>query len=238
VRVAASPRSSRSSATLDRWLESLGRRWRPRSASRRGRVDLGDFGRRLPSLDRDEISVYDVLVRRFLRPRGAAFAGRGLVLGLDAEPEWTDVLPADADVKVLHATGGFGRELAESENVDWVVLDRCLQRLPEMPLALDEVVGRLRPGAALVTLFTGIARTEPGERRPLWSVAAYAARRLHDERRELERVEVEQFGNVTLALAWLYRLPADRLTDPEVAAVDPAYPVLVAVTASKRGRRG
>ena len=69
-------------------------------------------------------------------------------------------------------------------------------------------------------------------------MAPYAARRLHDERRELERVEVEQFGNVTLALAWLYRLPADRLTDPELAAVDPAYPVLVAVTASKRGWRG
>jgi hypothetical protein len=213
-------------------------RWHARTPPGRGRVELGDFGRRLPSLDRDEVSVYDVLVRRFLRPRRAAFAGRGLVLGLDAEPEWMDAFPADADVKVLHATGGFGRELAASENVDWVVLDRCLQRLPEMPRALEEVVGRLRPGAALVTLFTGIARAEPGERRPLWSVAPYAARRLHEERRELECVEVKKYGNVTLALAWIYRLPADRLTEPELATVDPAYPVLVAVTASKRGRRG
>src|SRR6185369_13002023 len=111
----------------------------------RGSLELGDFGRRLPSLDRDEVSVYDVLVRRFLRPRHAAFAGRGLVLGLDSEPEWMDAFPADAEIKVLHATGGFGRELAASENVDWVVLDRCLQRLPEMPLALAQVVGRLRP---------------------------------------------------------------------------------------------
>jgi hypothetical protein len=213
-------------------------RWHARTPPGRGRVELGDFGRRLPSLDRDEASLYDVLVRRFLGPRLPAFAGRGLVLGVDTEPEWTDVLPADADVKVLHATGGFGRELAASENVDWVVLDRCLQRLPEMALALEEVVGRLRPGAALVTLFTGIARAEPGECRPLWSVTPYAARRLHEERLELERVKVEQFGNVTLALAWIYRLPADRLTEPELAAVDPAYPVLVAVTASKRGRRG
>jgi hypothetical protein len=160
------------------------------------------------------------------------------VLSVDAEPEWQDALPAEADVKVLRATGGLGRELATAENVDWVVLDRCLQRLPEMAHALEEVVARLRPGAALVTLFTGIVRAEPGERRPLWSVAPYAARRLHDERLELERVEVEQFGNVTLALAWLYRLPADDLTERELATFDPAYPVLVGVTASRRGRRG
>ena len=64
-------------------------RWHARTPPGRGRVELGDFGRRLPSLDRDEVSVYDVLVRRFLRPRRAAFAGRGLVLGVDAEPEWT-----------------------------------------------------------------------------------------------------------------------------------------------------
>jgi hypothetical protein len=213
-------------------------RWHARTAPGRGRVERGDFGRRLPSLGRDEVSVYDVLVRRLLRPRLPAFAGRGLVLGVDAEPGWTDVLPADANVKVLRATGGLGRELAAAENADWVVLDRCLQRLPEMALALEEVVGRLRAGADLVTLCTGIARAEPGGRRPLWTVAPYAARRLHEERRELERVEVEQYGNVTLALAWLYRLPAKDLTERELAVVDPAYPLLVAVTSSRRGRPG
>ncbi len=96
----------------------------------------------------------------------------------------------------------------------------------------------LRPGAALVTFFTGIARAEPENRAPLWTVAPYAARRLHEECRDLERVAVEQYGNVTLALAWIYRLPADDLTERELATVDPAYPVLVAVTASKRGSRG
>ena len=215
----------------------LVQRWRARTAPPHGRVGLGDFGRRLPSLERDEVSVYDVLVRRFLRPRLGAFVAPGLVLGIDAEPGWTDVLPAAADVEVLPATGCSERELAAPASVDWVVLDRCLQWLPEMAVALEEVVGRLRPGAALVTFFTGIARAEPGERAPLWSVAPYAARRLHEECRELERVEVEQYGNVTLALAWIYRLPADDLTERELAAVDPAYPVLVAVTASKRGRR-
>ncbi len=213
-------------------------RWRTRSSSRRSRVELGDFGRHASSLDQNEVSVYDALVRRLLRPRLATLAGPGLVLGVDAEPGWTDVLPSAADVKVLLATGRFGRELGAAATVDWVVLDRCLQRLPELTIALEEVVGRLKPGAALITLFTGIARAEPGGRRPLWSVAPYAARRLHEERRELERVEVEQYGNVTLALAWIYRLPADDLTERELGTVDPAYPVLVGVTASRRGRRG
>lgn len=221
------PRSKR----VDRW-------WRAVAATRRGRIDVGDFGRRVPPLETERDSVYDALVRRFLRPRLAEFTAPGLVLGFDSEPGWTDVLPAAADVKVLGATGCSERELAAAASVDWVVLDRCLQWLPEMAVALEEVAGRLRPGAALVTFFTGIARTEPGERAPLWSAAPYAARRLHEERRGLERVEVEQHGNVILALAWIYRLPADDLTERELAAVDPAYPVLVAVTASKRGRRG
>jgi SAM-dependent methyltransferase len=204
----------------------------------RGRVELGDFGSRSPSLEHDEVSVYDALVRRFLHRRLARCAGTGLVLGVDAEPGWTDMLPPATDVEVVRATGGSGRELKGAANVDWVVLDRCLQRLPDMAPALEEVVGLLKPGAALITLFTGIARAEPNERRPLWSVAPYAARRLHDERGELECVEVEQYGNVTLALAWLYRLPAEDLTERELATVDSAYPVLVGVTASRRGQRG
>jgi hypothetical protein len=236
--MAVSPRSSRSSATLERWLASLVRPWRTQTSRRRGRVELGGFSRHAPSLDQDEFSVYDALVRRFLRPRFATLGGPGLVLAVDADPGWTDVLPAAADVKVLRATGRFDPELASAATVDWLVLDRCLQWRPEMAVALEEVVGQLRPGAALVTLFTGIARAARGERAPLWSVAPYAARRLHEERGELERVEVEQHGNVTLALAWIYRLPEDDLTERELAAVDPAYPVLVAVTASKRGRRG
>jgi hypothetical protein len=225
------------SATLDRWLESLERR-RTRSSSRRTRVELGDFGRHTSSLRLDDVSVYDALVRSFLGTRPGALAGQGLVLGIDAEPRWMDVLPAGANVEVVRATGHSVKDVSAAENADWLVLDRCLQRLPDMPRALEAVVGRLKPNAALITLFTGIARAEPVERRPLWSVAPYAARRLHEERPELERVEVEQYGNVTLALAWIYRLPTHALTAEELAAIDPAYPLLVAVTASKRaGRR-
>jgi hypothetical protein len=230
--MSVSPRS----ATLDSWLESLVRR-RPRNSSRQSRIEVGDFAWRSPSLEHDNASVYDALVRGFLRPRLAAFAGTGLVLGMGAEPGWTDVLPAAANFEVARPTSRSEVELAAAENADWIVLDRCLQLLPEMALALEEVVGRLKPSTALITLFSGIARPEPGGRGPLWSVAPYAARRLHEERGELERVEVEQYGNVTLALAWIYRLPADDLTERELAAVDPAYPVLVAVTAAKRGGR-
>jgi hypothetical protein len=224
------------SATLDRWLGSLGRR-RTQSSSRRGRLELGDFARHGSPLRHDDVSVYDALVRSFLATRPAALAGEGLVLGIDAEPRWMDALPPGAKVEVVHTTGRSVVEAGGAEGAEWLVLDRCLQRLREMPLALEKVVEPLKPGATLITLFTGIGRAEPVERRPLWSVAPYAARRLHEERPELEHVEVEQYGNVTLALAWAYRLPARDLTDVELAASDPAYPLLVAVTASKREGR-
>jgi hypothetical protein len=185
-------------------------------------------------LDEGGVSVYDVFVRRILRPRLARLVGPGIVLGVDDDPAWADVLPGAPVVSVVRTTGDLGRQL-EAATADWVLLDRCLQQLPEPTLAVEEVVGRLKPGAALVTLFTGIARAEPEERRPLWSVAPYAARRLHKESTELERIEVVQYGNVAVALAWLYRLPAGGLTNRELTFVDPAYPVVVAVTASKRG---
>jgi hypothetical protein len=212
----------------------LAQRMHGGNSSRRAQITLGDFDRRLPSLDSDERSVYNELVRRFLRPRLATFAGRGIVLGVGDDAEWRDVLPAAADARVVHATGELGRELAEG-TLDWVVLDRCLQRLPEPTAALGEVVSRLKPGATVMTLLTGIARAESERHRPFWTVAPYAARRLHEEHRALEHVAVDQYGNATLALAWLYRLPAENLTERELASTDPAYPVLVAVSGSKRG---
>jgi hypothetical protein len=189
----------------------------------------------LPSLERDEVSVYDALVRCFLRSRLATLAAPGLVLGVNTEPGWTDVLPPAADLTVLPGTYGLGLEPEAVANVEWIVLDRCLQRLAEPRLALSHVAEGLKPGTALITLFTGIARAEPEELRPRWSVAPYAARRLHEEIGDLEHIELEQYGNVALALAWVYRLPADDLTDRELTTADPAYPVVVAVTALKRG---
>jgi SAM-dependent methyltransferase len=224
-------RASRPRATRER----LDRVWRAVSPSRRGRVDVGDFGRRAPSLGSDQDSVYDALVRRFLRRQLEVLTGEGLVLGVDEKAEWLDVLPARGGLAVRRAIRQPEHELVAVATADWVVLDRWLQHLPDVTGALEEVARRLKPGARVLTLFSGIARPEPGEHAPLWSVAPYAARRLHEECRELERVEVEQHGNVTLALAWIYRLPAEDLTERELAAVDPAYPLLVAVTAWKRG---
>jgi hypothetical protein len=197
-------------------------------------VELGDFGRRSPLIDSDGVCVYDALTRQFLQAMRTPLTGRGLVVSVEAEPGWTDSLPQTVDLTTARSTGDARREVGE-KTADWVLLDRCLQQLPEPAVGLEKIVSRLRPGALLVTLCTGIARPEPDDLRPLWSVAPYAARRLHEERGELEHVEVKQHGNVALALAWLYGLPADGLTDEELTTVDPAYPVLVAVTARKRG---
>jgi SAM-dependent methyltransferase len=215
----------------------LAQRWRPLESSQSGRVELGDFGRCPPALERDDDSVCDALVRRFLHARVSALAGRGLVIADEVEPDWIEALSASAEVESVSMGRCAGPDVARSTEVDWVVLDRCLQRLPEPANVLDEAVRRLKPGARLITLLTGIARAEKSEHAPLWNAAPYAARRLHEGHNELEHVEVEQNGNVTLALAWLYRLPACGLTERELAAVDPAYPLLVAVTATRRGRR-
>ena len=212
----------------------LARRPRVMPEAQLGRVELGDFERRAPPLERDQDSVYQVLALRFLNQHPAMLRGRGLVLSVDSTPAWSESLPTASVVTVLPVTARPRGGVAAVASADWLIVDRWLQRLPDMAPVLGDIVRRLRPGARVVTLFTGIARPEPDDRAPLWSVAPYAARRLHEEYGELEGVEVESRGNVTVALAWLYRLPASELTERELDAVDPAYPVLVAVTASRR----
>ena len=80
-------------------------------------------------------------MRRFLRPRLAAFAAPGLVFGPDGEPGGRTCCRL-VDVKILRATEPSEADLAAAASVGWVVLDRTLQWVPEMPDALDAVVGR------------------------------------------------------------------------------------------------
>ena len=66
-----------------------------------------------------------------------------------------------------------------------------------------------------------------------WALTPTAARRLFVERFGPRQVEVLSFGTVLAATAFLQGLAAEALRPHELAAHDPAYPLIVAIRARK-----
>jgi SAM-dependent methyltransferase len=227
--------------TVPKRARSLLRRWVRSSTGWLGdEQDLGDFARRAPRRDAAGRCAYEALAAGLLQSRLEGLAGAGAIVTPDHGRLTGPALGEETHV-VRVATGDAAAELQRLDErfggsqLDWVVVDRCLQFVHDIPPALAHVVGWLKPGGTLISLFAGLGRTEPEARRPLWIVLPYAARRLHEECAALGSIEVEQRGNVALALAWLYGLGAEELTHAELQSVDRAYPVLVAAIAARRG---
>jgi SAM-dependent methyltransferase len=96
-------------------------------------------------------------------------------------------------------------------------------------------------GVALVTL-AGISQIVPasmaGGVEDYWRFTAASARALFGEVFGDENVEVQTFGNVLTAVAFLHGLVVDELTPAEFAHHDPDYPLIVAVRATKARSSG
>jgi SAM-dependent methyltransferase len=210
-----------------------------RRVRRREEQDLGDFARRAPRRDAAGRCAYEALAAGLLESRLEGLAGAGVIVTPDHGRLTVPALPeATPVVRVATGDAAAGMQRLEERfggaQLDWVVVDRCLQFVHDIPAALAHVVGWLKPGGTLISLFAGLGRAEPEARRPLWIVLPYAARRLHEECAALDSIEVEQWGNVALALAWLYGVGAEELTPGELQSVDRAYPLLVAAIAARR----
>jgi SAM-dependent methyltransferase len=96
-------------------------------------------------------------------------------------------------------------------------------------------------GVALVTL-AGISQIVPasmtGGAEDFWRFTAASARALFGEVFGDKHVEVQTFGNVLTAVAFLHGLVVDELTPEEFAHHDPDYPLIVAVRATKARSSG
>jgi SAM-dependent methyltransferase len=121
-----------------------------------------------------------------------------------------------------------------SNSFDCIVLTQTLQLVFDVGAAVETVHRTLKPGGvALVTVpgITQIPRSEAGSW--YWSFTELSARRLFESAFRNGHVIVETHGNVLAATAFLYGLAAHELRDDEIDAVDPDYPVTIAIRASK-----
>lgn len=195
--------------------------------------DFG-FARGLP-IDRHYIEG-------FLARNADAIAGRVLEIGDAAYTKrfggervtHSDVLHVHEDAPEATIVGDLeNAEHIASDTFDCIVLTQTLHLVFDMRKAVATLHRILKPGGILLLTVPGISQVDRGEWGDTWywSLTGAAVRRLLGE--GWSPTAVETHGNVLAASAFLYGLAAHELTPEELAAHDPAYPMIVAARAAK-----
>jgi SAM-dependent methyltransferase len=122
---------------------------------------------------------------------------------------------------------------------DCVIVTQTLQMIFDASAAVHTLHRILRPGGvALLTVpgITRISRYDMDRWGQYWSFTTRSARRLFEDTFAAGNVQVEAFGNVLAAVAFLHGIAAGELRAAELERHDPDYEVLVAVRARRPDR--
>jgi SAM-dependent methyltransferase len=181
-------------------------------------------------------------IERFLSARDDAIRGRVLEFG---EPLYTNMFgDRVTQSEILDVAGGpaatytcrleTGDELP-SEAFDCVIFTQTLQYIYDVQAGLRTLHRILRPGGTVLATVPGITRICQ-EHYPdswFWSFTAASVRRLFSERFTTAALDIEAFGNVLAATAFLYGLADSDLAADELDHNDPDYEVIIGVRAQK-----
>lgn len=231
-----------------RLARSVLRRLEERLAPSAGRVRFGDL-RRVTPLSQwfgyDRGTPLDrIYIEGFLARHGDDIRGRVLEIGDNA---YTMRFGAGRVVRseILHVAAGNPKatlvgDLSEGTGLpdaafDCIILTQTLHLIFEIRRALATLHRMLAPGGVLLATVPGVSSVDRGEWGASWhwSLTPLSLRRLLEERFGAPDIEVECHGSVLTAAAFLYGLAAEELTEAEIAANDPRYPVIVAARARK-----
>jgi len=220
---------------------------RLRVSRRAVRADFGDL-RRLDPVSADfgyerGRPVDRYYIERFLSARADAIRGRALEFG---EPLYTNMFGDDrvSQSEILDVTGGPGTtytcRLEEGDELpsgafDCIIFTQTLQYIYDVRAGLRTLHRILKPGGTVLATVPGITRI-CHEHYPdswFWSFTAASARRLFSEFFMTASLELEVFGNVLAATAFLYGLADGDLTRRELDHLDPDYEVIIGVRAQK-----
>jgi SAM-dependent methyltransferase len=220
-----------------------------REAAWRKPRDLGDLRRTTPFSTWGEARggpIDRYYVERFLERHAADIRGRVLEIAGDEyvckfgrRVERTDIL----DIKEDNPNATFVADLVDAPNVpddtfDCVLVTQLLPFVYDFRAALrtaHRILGR--DGVLLVTT-PGLCRIAPVEA-PIfghwWGFTSMSAKRVCEEIFGADNVEVQTYGNVLAAAAFLFGLGPYDVTPEELAVHDPDFQVTIGVRAVKRG---
>lgn len=218
------------------------------SAWRKSR-DLGDLRRTTPfstwGASRGG-SIARVYIAEFLEQHAGDVRGRVLEIAGDeyirrygtgvTRVDVLDVLPDNPKATIV-------ADIADAPEVpdnsfDCVLITQVLSWVYDVRAPLRTAHRILRRGGVLLATTPGIARIAPVESELFgewWHFTSMSAKRVAEEAFGQGNVEVESFGNVLAAAASLYGLGTYDLSPRELAVRDPAFELVVAIRAVKRG---
>ena len=150
---------------------------------------------------------------------------------------------------VLHVTAGNPHativgDLTKAEHIpsdtfDCIILTQTLHLIYDVRAAIATLHRILKPGGVLLATVPGISQIDRYEWRDswYWAFTTLSTRRMLEESFGDGGVDVEAFGNVLTAAAFLYGLATEELERNELDYWDAPYPLLITARARKRGSR-
>jgi SAM-dependent methyltransferase len=217
------------------------------SAWRKSR-DLGDLRRTTPfgtwGASRGG-SIARVYIAEFLGQHADDIRGRALEIAGDEyiRKYGTGVTQVDVlDVLADNPKATIVADIADAPHVpdnsfDCVLITQVLSWVYDVRRPLRTAHRILGPGGVLLATTPGIARIAPVESELFgewWHFTSMSAKRVTEEVFGEGNVEVQSFGNVLAAAAYLYGLGAYDVSPEELAVRDPAFELVVAIRAVKR----
>jgi SAM-dependent methyltransferase len=221
-------------------------RWRRRLRRLRRPAWLGSIRRTAPLSDhwgRDRGTPIDrYYIERFLAAESPAIHGRVLeVLNADyTERFGTRVEKSDVlDIEGSNSSATIVADLASADDVpsetfDCFVLTQTLQYVYDLQSAVGHVHRILRPGGTVLCTVPTVSRiARETLETEYWRFTAPACQRLFADAFPGGTVEARTHGNVLTAVAFLIGMAAEELSTRELELVDPFFPLLVTVKATK-----
>jgi SAM-dependent methyltransferase len=181
-------------------------------------------------------------IEGFLKRHGGDVRGHALEAG-DANYCRRYGGPRVTRQEVLHIHGDtpaatLGGDLAAggvlpAGSLDCILLTQCLHLIYDMAAAVTEIWRGLAPGGVALVTVPGISQIDAHEWGGTWcwSLTAHSAKRLFEDVFGRGKVQVESFGNVYAATAFLHGLAVEEVERRKLDVQDPCYPVVVAVRA-------
>jgi glycosyltransferase involved in cell wall biosynthesis/ubiquinone/menaquinone biosynthesis C-methylase UbiE len=220
-------------------------------ATRRAATSAIDFGdlRRLTPITRGYgysrgRPVDRYFIEGFLERNALAIRGRVLEIGDDAYTRrFGGARVSRSDVLHLSSASPSATIVADltsaphvpANEFDCIVCTQTLQLIYDVKAAVHTLYRILRPnGVALVTV-PGISQIDDPSWASAWSwsFTPVSAARIFREAFG-EAVQVETYGNVLTATAFLHGLATEDLERNELDTADPAYPLLITIKALKQ----
>jgi SAM-dependent methyltransferase len=187
-------------------------------------------------LDRYYVEQFLAACRSDIRGRGLEIKDAVYLRRFGTGITSVDVLDLDptnplativADLADLAAEGPL-----RSDSFDCFVLTQTLQSIDEMARAIENAHRCLAPGGVLLVTVPGIASLD-GTRPDYWRFTVDGCKSLFGSIFGPEQLQVQSYGNVLSAVAFLMGMAQEELSTRELDVVDHAYPVIVAIRAVK-----